>query len=193
MSYPDFFKLPEDWTDFFFREEIETILIKILSTLENEKFYPENENIFRCFYLTPFDRVKIVLLGNSPYTNGSATGLCFDVKQGYLFSQDLQKIYKDLESEGFYPTKDGCLESWAKQGILMLNSSLTTQPSLWEELIEQIFKKLSEKKELIWVILPGDEHIKLIPSHHTVFEMESGVFKKVNNVLYKKGLDKISW
>jgi uracil-DNA glycosylase len=163
MTYPDFFKLCPEWTDFFFSKEIEDEVIPILDFLNEkneEKYYPQSEDIFNCFYKTPFNNVKIVLLGQDPYHNGSATGLSFDVKFGNKINPSLQNIYKELENEGYYPTKDGNLENWTKQGILLLNTSLTviegcpeSHLDLWKGFIKKVFDKLSEKDFIIWVIL----------------------------------------
>jgi uracil-DNA glycosylase len=101
IIYPDFFKICNDWTDFFYGEKMTSILKKISEELSNEeKFYPVKDDIFKCFYLTPYKNVNVVLLGQDPYHNGSATGLCFDVKRGNIINPSLQNIYKELENEG---------------------------------------------------------------------------------------------
>lgn len=222
MSYPDFFKLCPEWTDFFFSSYVESEIISVLEKLNNEeKYYPDSENIFRCFYLTPFNKINIVVIGQDPYHNGSATGLCFDVKFGNKINPSLQNIYKELEEEGFYPTKDGNLEHWSKQGILLLNTSLTvlqgspeSHLELWSNFMKKVFEKLSEKEFIIWVILgkkasewkdfiTNKNHIILETSHPSPFStyssnsqkpfMGSNLFKNVNKELYKKGIDNISW
>jgi uracil-DNA glycosylase len=164
MSYPDFFKLCPEWTEFFFSKEIEDEIVPILQFLNDltdneEKYYPESENIFKSFYNTPFNNLKVVLLGQDPYHNGSATGLCFDVKFGNKINPSLQNIYKELENEGYYPTKDGNLEHWTKQGILLLNTALTVSEGcpeshldLWTGFIKKVFEKLSQKEYIIWMI-----------------------------------------
>jgi uracil-DNA glycosylase len=222
-KYPDFFQLCDKWTDFFYSGEIENILIPILNTLEEEKkYYPEDKNIFRCFYKSSFENIKVVILGQDPYHNGSATGLCFDVKLGNPLNPSIQNIYKELETEGFYPIKDGNLESWTKQGVLLLNTALTVKESepeshleLWEPFSKKIIRKLSEKDFIIWIILgkkaadwkpeiTNKNHIILETTHPSPFSalkpsstqvafMGSNIFKNVNKELYKKGLDKIVW
>jgi|LauGreDrversion4_2_1035121.scaffolds.fasta_scaffold01633_11 uracil-DNA glycosylase len=223
MSYPDFFRLCPEWTDFFFSFDVETEIISLLEKLNNEeeKYYPEQENIFRCFYLTPFNKTNIVIIGQDPYHNGSATGLCFDVKFGNKINPSLQNIYKELEEEGYYPTKDGNLEHWTKQGILLMNTSLTvlhgspeSHLELWSNFMKKVFKKLSEKEFIIWVVLgkkasewkdliTNKNHVILETSHPSPFSaynsnsqkafMGSNLFKNVNKELYKKGIDNISW
>lgn len=225
MAYPDFFKLCPEWTDFFFSKEIEEEVIPILDFLNEkteEKYYPQSEDIFNCFYKTSFNNVKIVLLGQDPYHNGSATGLCFDVKFGNKINPSLQNIYKELENEGYYPTKDGNLENWAKQGILLLNTSLTvlegcpeSHIDLWTGFIKKVFEKLSEKDFIIWVILgkkasdwkeciTNKNHIILEATHPSPFSaykasgeqmsfIGSNIFKNVNKELYNRRIEKISW
>jgi len=222
-KYPDFFKLCEKWTDFFYSNEVENILVPVLDTLEEEKkYYPEDQNIFRAFYITPFDNIKVVILGQDPYHNGSATGLCFEVKLGNQLNPSLQNIYKELESDGFYPIKDGNLESWAKQGVFLLNTALTVEESqpeshldLWFDFSKKIINKLSEKETIVWVLLgkkasewkayiKNKNHIILEATHPSPFSalksyssqqafIGSNIFKNVNKELYKKGLDKIVW
>lgn len=222
-KYPSFFNLCEKWTDFFYSSDMESVLIPILNDLEEEKkYYPDDNSIFRCFYMTPFDNINVVILGQDPYHNGSATGLCFDVKLGNPLNPSLQNIYKELESEGFYPVKDGNLESWSKQGVLLLNTALTVRPSepeshieLWSSFSKKIIEKISEKDFVIWVILgkkaadwkdyiTNKNHIILEATHPSPFSalkssgtqkafIGSGIFKSVNAELLKKGFEKISW
>ena len=180
------------------------------------------ENIFKCFYLTYLSTIKAVIIGQDPYHNGSATGLCFEVKLGNSLNPSLQNIYKELETEGFCPTRDGNLEQWAKQGVLMLNSALTVREGepeshldLWEDMFKDVLEKLSEKEFIVWIILgkkaaeykeyiTNPNHVILEASHPSPFSANrasntqsafigSGIFKKVNQELYKKRVDKISW
>lgn len=229
--YPDFFKLCPEWTELFYEEEMEKTIVSISTELEKiekeeknkKKYYPERENIFRCFYTTPFKTVKVILIGQDPYHNGSATGLCFDVKQGNIINPSLQNIYKELEGEGFYPTKDGNLEHWASQGVLMINSALTVlqgQPEshmeIWSDFFKKIVDVLSEKKDfLVWVILgkkaaeykewiKNPNHIIIETTHPSPFSamkdsssqkafMGSSLFKKINQALRERAMESISW
>lgn len=221
-KYPSFFNLCDKWTEFFYSEEIENILIPILNELDDEKkYYPEDENIFKCFYMTPFDNIKVVILGEEPYNNGSATGLCFDLRFGNHLNISLQNIYKELESEGFYPVKDGNLESWSRQGVFLLNTSLTVKEGeteshveLWRNFTEKVIENLCEKDFIVWVILGkrvsqwkdliiNKNHIILETAHPYEIKSEksntqksfigSGIFKNINKELSKSGLDKIMW
>lgn len=216
--YPSFFKLCPEWTEFFYTNEMEEIIMKILNDLP-PKFYPSDDNIFRCFYMTPLKSVKVVIVGQDPYHNGSATGLCFEVSEGNLLNPSVQNIYKELEQEGFYPTRDGCLSKWAKQGILLLNIALTVEPhdpeshlEMWWNFFEKVLGELAKQPNIVWLILgqKAKQAIKgFIPKTHSLVEathpsllgankdqkafMGSGVFKKVNQELKKFKKDKIVW
>ena len=200
-KYPSFFNLCGKWTDFFYSSDIENILIPILNDLDDEKkYYPEDNNIFRCFYMTPFDNIKVVILGQEPYHNGSATGLSFDIKLGTPLNHSLQNIYKELELEGFYPIKDGNLESWTKQGVFMLNKSLTVKPSdpdshldMWSSFSKKVIEKILEKDFVVWVIfgekaanwkdrITNKNHIILEASHP--FDDESNI-SNISNISQK--------
>lgn len=221
--HPNFFKICNDWTDFFYSQEMELVLEDISSSLSDEDyFYPDKDNIFKCFYLTPYKNVNVVLIGQDPYHNGSATGLCFDVKHGNIINPSLQNIYKELEHEGFYPTKDGNLSHWGKQGVLLLNTALTVRPSepeshllLWKAFTENVFSFLSKKDDVIWVLLgkKAAEYKELITNkNHIVVErthpspysatkssstqkafMESNLFREINQHLIKHDKNPISW
>jgi uracil-DNA glycosylase len=225
-KYPSFFNLSQEWTSFF-SSEVEEILLPILNKLnemDEEKitYYPEDENIFRCFYETDFNNIKVVLLGQDPYHNGSATGLCFEVKLGNPLNPSLQNIYKELDSEGFYPVKDGILESWSKQGVFLMNTALTVKKSdpeshleLWSEFSNKVIEELSKKEFIVWILLGkkasewkelirNKNHVILEATHPSPFSalkssssqpafIGSGIFKNVNKELTKRGFDKISW
>ncbi len=222
-NYPSFFNLCEKWTDFFYSQDIEEILINILNEVEdNKKYYPESKDIFRCFYMTHFTNINVVILGQDPYHNGSGTGLCFDVKLGNPLNPSLQNIYKELDSEGFSPIKDGNLENWTKQGVLLLNTALTVLPGepeshidLWSPFSKKVIEKLSEKDFIVWVLfgkkaadwkdyITNKNHIILETTHpsplsayksnstQTAF-IGSNIFKNINKELYKRGFNKISW
>jgi uracil-DNA glycosylase len=222
-KYPSFFHLCDKWTNFFYSDEMENVIIPILNDIEEEKdYYPDENNIFRCFYMTPFDNIKVVILDKEPYCNGSATGLSFDLKLGKTINSSLQTIYKELELEGFYPVKDGNLTSWARQGVFLLNTSLTVKKNtpeshknLWYNFSKKVIEKLSEKDYIVWVMI-GDissEWKKDIKNkNHIILEVSytsslkslntnekqvsfigSNIFKNINKKLTNNGLDKISW
>ena len=104
-------------------------LEKFLRDEKNKVIYPENKNIFNAFWLTPFDSVKVVILGQDPYHGPhQAHGLCFSVQPGVKLPPSLKNIYKELQADcGIPPAQHGHLSAWAQQGVLLLNSVLTVE------------------------------------------------------------------
>jgi uracil-DNA glycosylase len=207
--YPDFFKLSPEWTSFFYNDEMDDTLSAISSSVCSTRFFPDHENVFRCFYLTPFENVNVVFVGHQPYHDGSATGLCFDIKLGHIINPFVQTIYKEIEGEGFYPTKNGNFEHLATQGVLMINSSLTvgkdnhSHTTIWDPFFKEVLKKLSTKDNIIWVVFgDGEDHYNyknyITNQTHVVIEspvdmMGSGMFKRINHLLKNVGKERISW
>jgi len=132
--------------------------------------YPAPQNIFRAFDLCPFDKVKVVILGQDPYHGtGQANGLCFAVGEGIALPPSLKNIFKEIESCGYpistnYAAKSGNLERWAEQGVLLLNATLTVrahqagthQEKGWEQFTDAVIHTLSEKRENLVFILWGN-------------------------------------
>lgn len=219
FKHLDFFKCTDPaWTDFLFSEDTVTILNQIQI---EEPFYPASEDVFACFYKTSLTRLKVVVLGQDPYHNGAATGLCFDVKSGHPLNPSLKNIYTELKNEGFQPKEDGCLEHWANQGVLLLNTALTVRKGEpeshleeWSSFHEHVMKKLATMDFLVWVVLgkKAADYKDMIPRHHLIREathpspysasknnssqtafLGSGIFRAVNEALHEKGLEKIAW
>ena len=201
MHYPDFFKLCVDWTNFFYNHEMEDILSDISEKTDGKIKFPDEKCVFRCFELTPFKTVSVVFIGNRP--TSCSTGLSYEVKRGNIFTREIQSIYKELEDEGYYPTKDGNLEHWAKQGVLLLNRSLTMlkdekedeENDMWDPFFKKVIELLSTKDNIIWVF---DKEIRKyihLFSNQTHLLLKNGpnIFKTINRHLYKNGYDKISW
>lgn len=127
--------------------------------------YPPAPLIFNAFNLTPFDQVKVVLLGQDPYHGpGQAMGLSFSVPNGVLLPPSLQNIYKELEDDlGQEPPRSGDLTHWAEQGVLLLNSTLTVQAHQarshfavgWQRLTDRVIQLLSEERSNLVFILWG--------------------------------------
>ncbi len=123
----------------------------------HQTIYPLTKDILRAFELCPFNSVKVVILGQDPYHGeGQANGLCFAVNDGIKLPPSLKNIYKEIESDlGVTPESSGDLSRWAKQGVLLLNSTLTVredspgshQKKGWEEFTDAVIKKLSNKRE----------------------------------------------
>src|SRR3989338_4056768 len=132
--------------------------------------YPAPKNIFRAFDLCPFDKVEVVILGRAPYPGPrQANGLCFAVSEGVNLPPSLQNIYKELSTDCSLPLealakKGGSLEDWAKQGVLLLNATLTVsahspgshQGKGWEQFTDAVIRKLSEERENLVFILWGN-------------------------------------
>lgn len=129
--------LPLDWTlaleDTLFTKEVEKLFAQVEELYEQEEVLPGKEDIFNAFKLTPFDKVKVVILGQDPYPNPeNAMGLAFSVKEGVRPPASLKNIYKQIERDFGYEMNpnNGNLTPWAKQGVLLLNTGLTVKA--WE-------------------------------------------------------------
>lgn len=207
-------------------EEFEKEYFKELAKKTREEYinstvYPPPDKVFRAFEMTPFNKVKVVILGQDPYHGvNQANGLCFAVSQGVRLPPSLQNIYKELESDlGVKPRQTGDLENWAKQGVLLLNATLTVQAHKagshqkrgWEEFTDTAIKVLSEKREklvfILWgkyaqdkgeVISKTNKHLILKSPHPSPFSAHSGFFgscpfSKTNLFLEMNGKKAIDW
>lgn len=182
--------------------------------------YPHGSEIFNAFNLTPFDKVKVVIIGQDPYHGpNQAHGLCFSVQPTVKIPPSLVNIYKEIESDiGCKMPRHGFLESWAKQGVLLLNNVLTVERSKaashqgkgWEQFTDQAIQVLNEQKEhlvfLLWGAQAGkkaarvdrQKHLVLETTHPSPFSCHRGFlgsrhFSKTNNYLKSHGLTPINW
>lgn len=182
--------------------------------------YPEPQNIFRAFDLTPFDEVKVVILGQDPYHGaGQANGLCFAVNMDVKAPPSLQNIFKEIESDlGRLANRDTDLSRWAKQDVLLLNATLTVRAASagshqgkgWEQFTDAAIKKLNDEREGIVFILWGNyarakgahidrtKHLVIESAHPSPFSVHSGFFgskpfSKTNQYLKSKGEKEIEW
>jgi uracil-DNA glycosylase len=188
---------------------------------QNETVYPPPKFIFRAFDLTPFDDVKVVILGQDPYHGPrQANGLCFAVEEGVRPPPSLQNIFKEIESEFGQKMKNtsGDLSRWAKQGVLLLNATLTVRATLagshqnkgWEKFTDAAIKALSEQREGLVFILWGNyarqkgahidriKHFVLESPHPSPFSAHNGFFgnshfKKANEYLEAHSKEPIDW
>ena len=182
--------------------------------------YPSKDEIFAALNATPFDAVKIVILGQDPYHGpGQAHGLCFSVRQNVPVPPSLRNIYKELAADiNFLPPKHGCLNEWAQQGVLLLNSVLTVEGSLaashkdigWEKFTDSIVSHLNDKAENIVFILWGNyaqkkgamidraRHLVLESPHPSPLSASRGFygnhhFSKSNEYLRAHDVAAIDW
>lgn len=187
---------------------------------QKTKIFPHPKNVFRAFELCPFDQVRVVILGQDPYHGeGQANGLSFAVPAGVRLPPSLQNIYKELESDlHIAPRQDGDLSTWAKQGVLLLNATLTVEAQKagshqgkgWEEFTDAVIQKLSDEREHIVFILWGNyarkkgaaidrsKHLVIESPHPSPFSAYSGFFgskpfSKTNAYLVEHGYPPISW
>ena len=175
--------------------------------------------MFRALNLTPLDRVKVVILGQDPYHGpGQAHGLCFSVPEDVKIPPSLMNIFKELENDiGLPISKSGCLESWANQGVLLLNSVLSVEKGLanshsskgWELFTDSVISKVNEKSSvgfLLWGSyaaqkgknIDSSKHLVLKSVHPSPLSARKGFFgnnhfSKCNKFLESKGIKPIDW
>lgn len=204
----------------FKKEYFEKLTQFVKKEYLSKTIYPEGKNIFRAFELCPFEDVKVVIIGQDPYHGPKqANGLCFSVNDEMLLPPSLKNIYKEIETdlEVERPTK-GNLDNWAKQGVLLLNATLTVRANTpgshqnqgWEEFTNAVIKTISEKKEnivfLLWgkyaqnkgTIINSKKHHVLTAPHPSPFSAHSGFFgskhfSKTNQYLKSIGKKEIEW
>jgi len=166
-------KMDESWKEILNKEFENEYFIKLTGFIKAEKasgkiIYPPGSLIFQALDSTPFDELKVVILGQDPYHGpGEAMGLSFSVPKGIPIPPSLLNIYKELKSEfGYSIPSHGDLSSWAKQGVLLLNASLTVEHKSpnshknigWQIFTDQIISLISQKKEHIVFMLWGNRN-----------------------------------
>jgi len=189
---------------------------------EKKKYtlYPPGNLIFNAFQLTPFDQVKVVILGQDPYHGqGQAHGLCFSVPQGIPKPPSLVNIFKELHSDlGISIPEHGNLEKWADQGVLLINATLTVRDSQagshqqhgWETFTNRVIEVVSQEKNgvvfLLWgrfaqakeTLIDSGKHLILKSAHPSPLSAYNGFFgcqhfSKTNDYLKKQGKSGIDW
>ncbi len=198
---------------------------RILSDFVKDEYlhavvYPPPKLIFNAFDRCPFDRVKVVVLGQDPYHGpGQAQGLCFSVPKGVRVPPSLQNIYKELKSDLCVEVpQSGDLERWAEQGVLLLNTTLTVrageagshQGRGWEQFTDAAIRMLSREREHVVFLLWGnyarkkktlvDEHKHLVleAAHPSPLSAHTGFFgcrhfSKANEYLQRYGIERVQW
>ncbi|HRU50213.1 MAG TPA: uracil-DNA glycosylase [Candidatus Absconditabacterales bacterium] len=218
-------QIEESWKKELWDEFQKPYFSEIKNFLQKEKsegktIYPEGKNIFNAYNSTPFDKVKVVLLGQDPYHQpGQAHGLCFSVKPGVKFPPSLQNIFKELETDiGIKIPTNGYLQKRAEQGVFMLNASLTVrrgEPMSHSQIGREKFtdatiKTLSDKRNGLIFVLRGsfagskktlidtNRHYVLEAPHPSPLSSHRGFFgckhfSKINEILKSNGKKEIDW
>lgn len=187
--------------------------------LAGKKVYPAPQNIFNAFNLTPLDNVKVVIIGQDPYHEpGQAHGLCFSVPDGIRTPPSLINIYKEIEGDlGRKSVTNGDLSSWANQGVLLLNSTLTVQAHAaashagkgWEQFTDAVIKALSQRPNIVYMLwgsyaqrkadfVNPDNNLILKSVHPSPLSAHRGFFgnhhfSKANEYLSAHGKTPIDW
>ncbi len=204
----------------FGKEYFETLINFIKQEYKTTTIYPEGKNIFRAFELCPFDQVKVILLGQDPYHGPKqAVGLSFSVNDDVKLPPSLQNIYKEIATDLNVPKpKSGSLENWAKQGVLLLNATLTVranQPGShqnkgWELFTDAVIKAVSDQKEhvvfILWgkyaqdkgIMIDESKHFIIKSPHPSPFSADRGFFgskpfSKTNEYLIAHKEHPIDW
>lgn len=218
------YKIESSWKkalkDEFSKDYFENIRNTLKSAKKNgDKVYPPDPLIFRAFDATPFDKVKVVIIGQDPYHGpGEAMGLCFSVPKGVRVPPSLKNVYKEIKEDlGCKVPEHGDLTSWANQGVLLLNAMLTVKHKSpgshkkigWQTFTNAVIKKISDEKSGVTFLLWGrfaqgkkefiDElkHYVLEAAHPS--PLAGGAFfgnkhfSKTNDLLEKQGHSKINW
>jgi uracil-DNA glycosylase len=192
----------------------------LLEEKQRNTVYPPGGKIFSAFDLTPFNKVKVVILGQDPYHGpGQANGLCFSVANGMDKPPSLQNIFKELNSDlGIPVPQNGDLSKWAEQGVLLLNATLTVrarqagshQNRGWEQFTDAAISRLSKQRKhlvfLLWgnyaiakeALIDTSKHLTLKSPHPSPFSANRGFFgnkhfSKTNAYLKSHGIEAIDW
>ena len=216
--------IEEGWYEVLKPEFESSYFAGIKSFLISEKrqyvVYPPSPLIFNAFNRTPFDKVKVVILGQDPYHNiGQAHGLAFSVPDGIQPPPSLQNIFKELHTDiGMPIPRNGNLEKWADEGVLLLNASLTVRANIaashakigWQQFTDAAIRALSEKKEhlvfLLWgnyaiakeSLIDHSKHLILKTVHPSPLSASRGFFgcrhfSKTNEYLINNGIKPVKW
>ena len=212
------------WDSVLSEEFEKDYFLRIKSFIDEEyqtkTVYPPYEEIFNAFKLTPIDNVKVVILGQDPYHEvGQAHGLAFSTPDGRPIPRSLKNIFKEINAEYGYPIPEsGCLESWAKQGVFLLNTVLTVEDGNanshskcgWQTFTDNVIRILNNQEQKIVFLLWGKQaekkkelitnpnHLVLVTSHPSPFSARRGFlgcnhFKLANEYLARNNIDEIDW
>lgn len=217
-------KIEPSWKDCLQAEFDKPYFVEAVNFVKQEiangkAVYPPGKFIFNAFDKTPFNKVKVVILGQDPYHGqGQAHGLCFSVQHGIKPPPSLVNIFKEIKNDlGIDPPNHGCLEKWTEQGVFLLNAILTVRASEaashskigWEMFTDAVIRKISDDKEGVIFMLWGNfarakkalidtaKHYVLESAHPSPFSADRFYgcrhFSKANELLVKQGLEPIDW
>ena len=217
-------KIDKTWNEFFKKLQNEDFCLKLNDFLNKEyrdyTCYPPRELLFNAFRLTPLDKVKVVIVGQDPYHEpGQAHGLCFSVPDGITPPPSLVNIYKEIQDDLGRPSAtNGDLTSWAEQGVLLLNSTLTVMAHLaashagrgWEQFTDAVIRAIATQKSGVVYMLWGsyaqkkaefvdaDKNLVLKSVHPSPLSAYRGFFgckhfSKANEYLVAHGSEPINW
>ena len=218
-------KIEESWREVL-QPQFDSVYFEMLTTFVRKAYqattvYPPGSKIFEAFNRTPFDKVKVVILGQDPYHGpNQAHGLCFSVQDGIQPPPSLINIYKELQKEYGVAVNmtNGNLTRWADQGVLLLNATLTVEAGKagshqgkgWETFTDAAIKALSDRREglvfMLWGsyaqqkgrVIDRSKHLVLESSHPSPLSVYRGFdgcghFKKANQYLQSRGQEPIDW
>lgn len=216
--------IEESWKlalqDQFDSEPFRSLKRFLQEEIKSQTIYPPGRQIFSAFNLTPLTAVRVVILGQDPYHGrGQAHGLAFSVPDGIKIPPSLQNIYKELNNDlGISIPQTGNLEKWARQGVLLLNATLTVRANQagshqnhgWEHFTDQVIRAISELRAgvvfLLWgkfaqekeSLIDTSKHFVLKAPHPSPFSVHRGFFgcrhfSKTNEILRSNGMGEIDW
>lgn len=216
--------LGNDWDELLKAETEKEYMSNLREFLRTEyktyRIYPKMSNMFKALELTPYNKVKVVIIGQDPYHGANqAHGLCFSVQDGIKLPPSLQNIYKEIEaSTGVKCLETGNLTRWANQGVLLLNTVMTVRDGAagshrgkgWETFTDYIISLLNEReKPIVFMLWGGDakkkmslitnkNHYVLTAAHPSPLSAYNGFFgcnhfNKCNEILIKNGETPINW
>lgn len=217
-------KIEESWRqrlqDEFDAPYFERLIRFVKSEYAQQRVYPPGRLIFNAFNLCPFDRVKVVIIGQDPYhEEGQAQGLCFSVPTGVQIPPSLVNIYKEIQTDtGATIPASGDLTRWAEQGVLLLNATLTVrahqagshQRQGWEQFTDAVIRKLQNERTglvfILWgsyaigkrALIDEQRHLVLTSPHPSPLSAHRGFFgnhhfSQTNRYLQQQGLEPIRW
>lgn len=221
---PSDVKIAPSWKEKLNAEFTKPYFLQLTEFVRNEyqtqQVFPPAREIFSAFDCCDFDQVKVVIIGQDPYHGpGQANGLCFSVRPDVKMPPSLVNIFKEIQADLGKPfPPNGDLQRWAKQGVLLLNATLTVRASSpgshqnkgWENFTDAVIREVSEKKSnivfLLWgayaqkkgEVIDRSKHLVLTSAHPSPFSADKGFFgnrhfSKTNDYLQGKGISPIDW